>query len=572
MRKIQKYNRFFGGQNLLRMTKQTNCHCERSVPQATPTGGPVRDERSEHAISYGLPQAHALAMTESGRSVFPCHPCASGDLTGCLRNRFPVKRGMTGAISFCHSCQAQRERESMPRQARHDTIMLPCHCERSVPQATPTGGPVRDERSEHAISYGLPRAHALAMTEVGRSMVEMLGVLAIMGIVGMVGVKMYTSAMNKHRANELIYEAQKRATMVAMQITAGQENLSVANFTNPTGYTFGVEKNPQNANQFNITINAVDSDVCTQMKTAIGNGSVVRHIDDNCMELTFNNDLSRITEAQCTGSGKYWCHATGYCSDTNDCCLSGNCTIDSCPTGTSTTGTGGSTGIFVGTSECKCASGKVYLGTECITKPTTCSSWTTNECGKGYYCNFANVEKTNGSESCYNITGTCATITAQTQPTLAQKAILQQAGFKSTFLKGPANNWWSGASWCVAQGKHLIDVSQMDCHRKTTDPATNNTVVQADETWAHCCKDGQACQQTSWNTSLWNGKNILAGKEAEVAKFADKMVALRKVYGAKNFWMASPYAQNSCYAFYANEGNGRMDGYLRDGNLTVLCE
>ena len=76
--------------------------------------------------------------------------------------------------------------------------------------------------------------YPMGMTgEGGRSMVEMLGVLAVMAVIGMVGVKMYTNAMHKHRANELIYEAQKRATMVAMQITAGQENLSITGFKDP---------------------------------------------------------------------------------------------------------------------------------------------------------------------------------------------------------------------------------------------------------------------------------------------------------------------------------------------------
>ena len=128
--------------------------------------------------------------------------------------------------------------------------------------------------------------------QAGRSMVEMLGVLAVMAIISMVGVKMYTNAMNKHRANELIYEAQKRATMVASQILSGRNGLSVAGFTDPAGYIFGAEANPQNANQFNITITGVDSDVCTQMKTAIGEKTPIRHIDDNCTKLTFNTDLS----------------------------------------------------------------------------------------------------------------------------------------------------------------------------------------------------------------------------------------------------------------------------------------
>ena len=86
--------------------------------------------------------------------------------------------------------------------------------------------------------------------------------LAIMGILAMVGMKAYTMAVTKHKANELIYEAQKRAASVAMQITAGRDGLSIAEFTNPTGYTFGVEPNPENTNQFNISIDAVDSDVC----------------------------------------------------------------------------------------------------------------------------------------------------------------------------------------------------------------------------------------------------------------------------------------------------------------------
>ena len=54
------------------------------------------------------------------------------------------------------------------------------------------------------------------MTERGRSMVEMLGMLAVMSVLALTGVKAYTYAMNKHRANELIYEAQKRASAIAM--------------------------------------------------------------------------------------------------------------------------------------------------------------------------------------------------------------------------------------------------------------------------------------------------------------------------------------------------------------------
>ena len=39
--------------------------------------------------------------------------------------------------------------------------------------------------------------------ETGRSMVEMLGVLAVMGVLSMTGIYMYSTAMTKHKANEV---------------------------------------------------------------------------------------------------------------------------------------------------------------------------------------------------------------------------------------------------------------------------------------------------------------------------------------------------------------------------------
>ena len=42
------------------------------------------------------------------------------------------------------------------------------------------------------------------LMELGRSMVEMLGVLAIIGVLSIVGIQGYKKAMNKHKANEAI--------------------------------------------------------------------------------------------------------------------------------------------------------------------------------------------------------------------------------------------------------------------------------------------------------------------------------------------------------------------------------
>ena len=481
MRKIQKYNRFFGGQAPLRMTKQTNCHCERSVPQATPTGGPVRDERSEHAISDRLPRAHALAKTETGQSVFSsCHPCVGGDLSGSLRNRFPVKRGMTGAISFCHSYQAQRERESMPRQARHDT-------------------------------FG----------QMGRSMVEMLGVLAVMGIVGLVGIRMYNIAMNKHRANELIYEAQKRATMVAAQIMAGRDKnaLSIAEFLNPTGYTFGVEKNLANPNQFNITLDAVPADVCAQMKNAVGPGTVARVISQNCNKLTFNNDLSKTayasdnqTETACANLGFYWykdlcytdfcatCRANQICMDIGE---EQKC-VTKCPNDATINADG------------TCPNNTCSSNENCLTE--------------GTYCKITSATYTGVARACYtDLSGTCTNIGAVTPYDLDEKILgYPLRAYKSTRI---VPNWWTANNWCQAQGKRLFSVEDLDCYYGETHPSYEGTF------W--CCAQGKSC-----------------GYNAAEETFPPMLQALRKESLSRYMWLSTPSSvetfgdDNGCYAHY----------------------
>lgn len=141
----------------------------------------------------------------------------------------------------------------------------------------------------------------LAMTEqAGRSMVEMLGVLAVIGVLSVAGIAGYTTAMNKYRANELLHEANKRATVVAMQIAGGKtgEGLSVSEFTQPSGYLFGVDTSYASGDKtFKLTLSqdpngSIDDNVCSQMKATTGNNSVMQ-INNNCSEITFNSDLSQ---------------------------------------------------------------------------------------------------------------------------------------------------------------------------------------------------------------------------------------------------------------------------------------
>ena len=439
--------------------------------------------------------------------------------------------------------------------------------------------------------------------EQGRSLTEMLGMLAIIGILSVAGVAMYNSAMNKHRANELIYEAQKRATTVAMQITAGRDTLSIGEFTNPTGYVFDVEKNPNNANQFNITLDAVPSDICTQMKTVVGDSTVLRVISNDCTKLTFNNDLStkqyasdNQTQEACEDAGNTWCtkgdNGAGVkCAEGTgaDCCagVEYDHQCQKCTAGTgeiSSTNENSSCSRSVWNAEtqqyepgagvCRsgvCVNPDVENGKVCTTN---------DDCGgtgSGYYCQITynaadnlngNLNDTN--TECYkNLKGTCTVAPRPTHLTAGEKAFLINSGFSTSTIIGPRLNWWSANNWCEVQGKHLLDVKTMGCYRN------GNSLVKAGQRWGYCCKQGQSCQQSSWHTTLWNGKNVLPDKAEEVAKFANKIVALRKIL-IMTFWMASPYgnsSENSCYAFDVNTGDGSANAYYRTyDSYFALCE
>ena len=505
---------------------------------------------------------------------------------------------MTGAIFLCHSCQAQRERESMPRQARHDTIMLPCHCELT---------PIRHcERSE-AISDGLPRVHTLAKTERGRSMVEMLGVLTIMGLVGMVGVKMYTNAMNKHRANELIYEAQKRATMVAMQITSGQENLSVANFTNPTGYTFGVEKNPNNENQFNITITGVDSKVCEHMKTAVGPATPIRVISEFCDKLTFNNDLSTTgytsdytTDATgCQQAGYTWCAkgnngASSLCSENIDCCAS--VTYDEqCQTCDSTTGqvtdkSGSCTYTYADETTASSTCNAGFCLDPAITTTTPCL--TNADCGgtgSGYYCKYPSLSSTQPCEADGPAAVGCAGEThlancgdgviAGTCTKIGTVIRVHVAGLGQVII-GPIGqydrpHYWSVKNWCEAQGRHLANVEDFQAYRPSSE-----YLIETGGAGSNACAKGKKCG--AWSSDpykkMWNGNTLTDDKdengESYRLKFSPIIVDLaRQIKGEfyNQLWTASHLGSTQCKGFVVSLDRGEMASYSRVYGHKALC-
>ena len=194
--------------------------------------------------------------------------------------------------------------------------------------------------------------------ESGRSMVEMLGVLAIIGVLSVGGIAGYTTAMNKHRANQILNGASVRAIVVSTQIQRGSETPTLGEFTDNEvgGARFGT--GVQNANgtadwtttdkRFSLTLTGVDEKICDQMKATVGQNSIIREINEGCTTITYNNDLSTTTSmtdhkdsTSCESAGGVWDEATKTCGCPGRYTGS-NCEVapTSCPSGTTTTESG----------------------------------------------------------------------------------------------------------------------------------------------------------------------------------------------------------------------------------------
>ena len=154
----------------------------------------------------------------------------------------------------------------------------------------------------------------IKLEEQGRSMVEMLGVLAVMGVLSVSGVAMYTTAMNKHRANELLNAVSMRATALASQRMSGRA-LSLSGFTDNTQGTSVINVNSENTDAIEITITNVPVAVCKNLYSTKGanvvemkSGTTVLNNASACVEgatvsIKFNNDLSKSSSSGGSSGG-----------------------------------------------------------------------------------------------------------------------------------------------------------------------------------------------------------------------------------------------------------------------------
>ena len=135
--------------------------------------------------------------------------------------------------------------------------------------------------------------------ETGRSMVEILGVLAVIGVLSIGGIYGYTFAMDKYRANDIVYEVNLRATDVWHKyqemplLEPSEDGTDFDEFpdTTGTGYPIYMASHPDVA--FKTYVEGVSSRVCKNVVNMNLNGIVkgIQFVQVNGTKYTGNASI-----------------------------------------------------------------------------------------------------------------------------------------------------------------------------------------------------------------------------------------------------------------------------------------
>ena len=345
-------------------------------------------------------------------------------------------------------------------------------------------------------------------SQKGRSMVEMLGVLAIVGVLSVGGVYGYGVAMKKHKANQLLHEASMQAATVSAQIMSGKDPTGLTDFGTGNNITLDTDS-IAGQTTFKLTISDIDSAICEQMKNS--KGGMVRDVDcdesGNATITYYKNLATNDEEGKNSPIG-----GSGEDDDTKP---------TTCPTGSSTEGTGGSTGIKIDGVLCQCDDkNAVYTSNGCEVRTSdTCDDHTANQCGLGYYCQFDPWGCGNSERG----DGVCTAVGSGTSI---------KGG---AYLQGPQTDWWSAYSWCKGNGM---------------EPVTGAITIA----------DGTEIQlNSSYSNINYSGNGPLYQYFGEDVDF--------------EFWTGHDYG-GSCYAWYvgANPESELVSADERTVGWYALCE
>ena len=409
------------------------------------------------------------------------------------------------------------------------------------------------------IGSGMTRS--VCQGQSGRSMVEMLGTLAIVGVLSVGAIGGYSYAMNKHRTNELIYEATKRAQWVGTQLELNNSAPSLNTFGNDSfgGGTFDSVLTSLPNNQIGIVVKDLKEAVCDNIKSSIGDNTVIRAIKDSsgtgditCEEngtatLVFNRDLS-VHDSQSGGQGgnepepeepqepeeqTIDCGVHGEQQGNACVCDSGWQGDDCSEQKANDHNCSGHGYIDYYTGLCQCNTG--YYGYDCSEQTTkTCAD--NGDCDGGYFCNYnSNVDATDGPSG---QAGKCVKVSGV------------RGGTKSGYTWSHSKlDWFSAENFCDAQSKQMIDIDDFNCPYSESDYKSAYC--------GYCCATQNNSIYTSCNDNFSSG-------------ITDMRSAGVPYSGWQWYWTKTP--ASSGFAFGLTLIDGLVSNYSRNNGYYVLCE
>ena len=247
--------------------------------------------------------------------------------------------------------------------------------------------------------------------QLGRSMIEMLGVLAIVGVLSIVGITMYRRAVNNHHANTILDDVNRFAFVITEKGGYPLEQVIPKGDFKESGIYQLEGYQDVEANQFSITVENVPKGVCEALLPKAAIEYKVR-VNPNTNEKgkvydTLNTELCQ--------------------NDTNIMVFYFGDTVDICNDPDESNYT-----------------------------PCTVNA----DCCGGEFCAFENGNEDGMGK------GTCRKIS-----TYRPVSIVASDG--SIWVRSKFGlSWWSTQNWCTAQGMHSLKYADIGCNLEKIDEYT----------------------------------------------------------------------------------------------------
>ena len=177
----------------------------------------------------------------------------------------------------------------------------------------------------------------MKISESGRSMVEMLGVLAVIGVLSIGGIAGYMVAMNRHHSNNVLEGVSARAVIISAQKMMGQPAAHPADMAEEIDdYAVAVVDEPGVcAECFGIEVSGIPQGVCRYVlnqKWATPEGVYLNDDEYPTEDGTNCDKEDKVIEFVFSPSMGGESHTCGYCQhDENGTCVADDTCENGCP-------------------------------------------------------------------------------------------------------------------------------------------------------------------------------------------------------------------------------------------------